>query len=129
MMLKASSMAPLHLLGQNDRNAMQMTSGYVTPLALVSVPCDANDIINGTTAFVRLRQWKWGTLWLFWSCDHWHHSWHYVMLTALSMTPLHLLLQDNQNDVPHDFLAMWHNSHGHHVLVTASPMSTLYPLG
>ena len=46
--------APMHSLSQDDENDVQHDfSDHVTPLALVSVYCDAKVIISGTTAFVR----------------------------------------------------------------------------
>ena len=66
MMSLASSMAPLHSLGQDDWNEMQHDFlGLLTPLMPVSVSHTTFGIINGTTAFLRLRWSKWGVTWLF----------------------------------------------------------------
>ena len=63
-----SSMAPLHALGQDDKNEAQYDFiGHVIPLVLASVPCDAD--INDTTAFLRSRQLKMTCNMTFWSCD------------------------------------------------------------
>ena len=30
---------------------------------------------------------------------HWHIGWHHIMSTAVLMAPLHLLVQDDQNEI------------------------------
>ena len=55
-----SPMAPLHSLGQNKWNEVQHDIfGCVTALLLASHEA------NGTIAFLRSRQSKWGATWLF----------------------------------------------------------------
>ena len=51
--------APLHSLGQDNQNEVQHDIfGHVMPLALVLASCDANGIVNSTSAFLRARQLK-----------------------------------------------------------------------
>ena len=53
MMLMASSMAPLHSLGQYIQNEVQHDLfSHVTPLLPLSMSHNATGIINGTTAFL-----------------------------------------------------------------------------
>ena len=57
-----SSMASLHSFGQDDWNEVQYDIyGHMMPLVPVSASCDTNSIINGTNAFLSLRQSNWGT--------------------------------------------------------------------
>ena len=70
MMLTPSSMAPLHLLGQDNQDEVQHDCfGHVMPLISTSILCDVYGIVNGITAFLRSRQSKWGVTWLFGSCE------------------------------------------------------------
>ena len=57
MILMPSSIAPLHLLVQDDWNEMQNDIfSHLTQLALPSASCDANDVFNSTNVFIRSRQ-------------------------------------------------------------------------
>ena len=70
------------------------------------VSCDGDDEsnVNGTIAFVRSSQVKWGAKWLFWSCDTIHTGISITWLAkALSIAPLHLACQNGPNKVKHDF--------------------------
>ena len=118
MMSTTLSMAPLQLLGQDDWNKVQHDFfDHVIPLTPV------------------LASWcQWYCQW--YHCIHysnmtemrcamiffiWHHSYwcqHNMMPTTLSKAPLHLLHQEDQNKVQHDFLAMWYHwcKHQHHVV-------------
>ena len=52
IMPTVSSMAPFHLLGQDEQNEMQHDLfGHVLPLEQASASCNVTDIISGTTAF------------------------------------------------------------------------------
>ena len=97
-----------------------------------------------STAVLRPRQLKWGTIWLFFIMwCYWHQHWHcmmalalvlvsynvtalvkyHVMWTAPPMVPLHSLGQVDQNNVQHDFLVMWHHWHQpwhHEMLIVLS---------
>ena len=56
MMQAASSMAPLHSLGQDDQNEVQHDFlCHVMPWVPVSASHDADGSINGTTAFPTSR--------------------------------------------------------------------------
>ena len=64
MMLTASSMAPLCLLGQDDKKWCDMTYGHVTPVVSVLVSYDSvgtsignthGAIINCTIMFIRIK--------------------------------------------------------------------------
>ena len=50
--------------------------GHVKPLALASLSCNSEIIINGTTLFLRSRMSKWGISWLslIWCYWYWHQS-------------------------------------------------------
>ena len=64
----ALSMAPLHLLGQDDCNEVQNKfSGHVigTDVGIIW----STSIIKGATQFLASRQSTWGGTWHFWSCD------------------------------------------------------------
>ena len=51
-----SSVAPFHLVGQDAEKKMHHDFfGHVMPLVPISESCDANGIINSTTAFVKSR--------------------------------------------------------------------------
>ena len=51
-----SSIAPLHLLDQgNQKDVEHDSSSHMIPLVPTSVSHDADSIVNGTIAFVRLR--------------------------------------------------------------------------
>ena len=68
MMPTASYMASLFSLSKDNWNDIHHASfGHVAPLN--SASHYVNIIINGTTAFLRSRQLKWGVTWLFWSHD------------------------------------------------------------
>ena len=73
----------------------------VTSLASALGSHDADGSTNGTIAFLRLRQLKQGTTWLFsitWGHWHWCH-----MTPAVSfMTPLHSLAENDWSIVQHD---------------------------
>ena len=98
MTLMASSIAPLHLLVQNDHNVMQhdffshlallaltfstlllrsrqlkqctiKLVGHVMSLIQMSVSHDADSVINATIPFAGSWWSKEGATWLFWSCD------------------------------------------------------------
>ena len=59
MMPMALLMTLLHSLGQDDQyEVKQEVFDHLTPLASVLASCDTNDIINGTSVFVRARQLK-----------------------------------------------------------------------
>ena len=59
MTLMASSQAVLHLLVQDDHNAiMHDFCSHLTLLALASASCDANGIVNNPIVFITLRQLK-----------------------------------------------------------------------
>ena len=88
----ASSIATLYLLVQNYQHELQHELfSHLTLMALASVSRDANYIVHSTIAF------KQCTTYLF--C----HVMPF-MLVSLSISPLHLLAQDDQNEVEHDFL-------------------------
>ena len=79
VMLTLSSITPLHSLGQDDQNEVQHDSldevqhdslDHITPLAPVSLACDADGIISSTIAFLRSRWLKWDATWLFWLCNN-----------------------------------------------------------
>ena len=94
----ASSMAPLYSLGEDDQNEIQHDFfGHLMPLALALTSCDADSIINGTIAFLSLRQLNLDTTWFFdnviplvlashntsgivigtwYWCKHWYCHWH-----------------------------------------------------
>ena len=90
---------------------------------------------NGTILFVRSPLSNWDTMWPFWghvmqitwpkksSALHWHYHWHPVMPIASSMTPLHLLSQDNQNEVQNSTF-FWH-----YMMPMVSKLAPLYCLG
>ena len=73
VMLTTLSLVPLHSLGQHDWNKVQHDLfGHVTSLVPVLALCnvassshDADDIINGTTAFLILGQFNWDAICLF----------------------------------------------------------------
>ena len=71
--------------------------GHVTPLVPALASCGEDGIFNDTTAFLRSRWTKWGTTWLMVMWYHWHQC--HVMPVASSITPLHFLSQDDQNEV------------------------------
>ena len=59
LMWTAPSMTPLHSLGQVDQNDIQVDYfGHVTPLGPALASCDADSVVNGTTAFLSSRQLK-----------------------------------------------------------------------
>ena len=99
MMWMVLSIAPLHSLGQDDWNEVEPdTLSHVMSLALASVSHNANGVINGTIAFLRSKQSKWGNM-TSWSCETfsttitccpWHLQWH------------HSLGQDYWNGMQHD---------------------------
>ena len=70
----ASSITPLHSLGQDNWNDMlhdflvmwcHWHWCHMMPLALASAQCDADGIINGTTGYLRSRQLQWSATWHF----------------------------------------------------------------
>ena len=79
--------------------------GCVMPLALASVWYDVNSIINGTIVLLRLSQMSCNMTFLSYDDIGNTIGITFVMWTALSMTPLHSLGQDDQNEVKH---VMWH---------------------
>ena len=65
--------------------------GHLTLLVLVSVSHDANDIMSSTLQFIGSWWSKWGATWLLRPCDAiFARIWHYVMVMALSIAPLHI---------------------------------------
>ena len=96
-------------------------------LMLESVSCDTNGIIDGTIAFLRSRQLKWGTTSHFWFLHHWHWCCCHMMATVLSITSLHSLGQDNWKEVQHDVFIMWHHWcwHLYYVMTTASSINPI----
>ena len=80
-----------------------MQHGHDVPLALVSVSHATDGIIKGTTPFLMLNWLKKATQWLSVMCYHWHWNKQYVMLMALSIAPLHVIAQDDWNEMQHDF--------------------------
>ena len=68
----------------------------VTSLALVSASYDVDGVINGTIAFLKSKQLKWGTT--FWSCDTFGTDTGSMWCQMQSMTPLHSLGQDDHNE-------------------------------
>ena len=98
VMLMASSMTPLHSLGQDNWNKVQNEMfGHVTSLVLVSH--DVDGIINGTIPFLWSRWSKWGAGFSSYDTIGVHLSitwcqWHFQ---------LHSLAQDDQNEVQYDF--------------------------
>ena len=69
-MLMALSKASLHSLCLDDWKQVQHDFfGHVIPCVPSSASYDANDIINGTTAFLTSTWFKWNATWPFWSCD------------------------------------------------------------
>ena len=89
----------------------------VTPFGPALASCDTNSFVNGTTAFLRWRQLKWGVTWLFDNCDaigsvisvmwcQWCHKWHQCILwvqiikmrcnmSFCSLTPMLMLCNAN----------------------------------
>ena len=60
----------------------------VMHLVLALTACDADSIINGTTAFVSSWWSKWGTTWHFWYCDTTHvgitlYHWHCTLYLCI----------------------------------------------
>ena len=103
MLLSVSSVAPFHLLGQNNQKDVQHDFGHVMPLALVTALHAANCVENDTIAFVWSRRSKWKTKWLLFMWCHWCKHQHHVTLMLSTMAPSHFLGQDNQNEVQYDF--------------------------
>ena len=61
MVSMPSEMVPLHSLGQDNWDQMEHNFfGHLMLLALTSVSHHVMRFINGTTAFLRFRQLKWG---------------------------------------------------------------------
>ena len=56
-MQTASSIAPLHRLGQDDQDEVQPDfSGHVTPLAVASASLHTDGIVSSTITFHRSRE-------------------------------------------------------------------------
>ena len=100
----ASSMPPLHYLGLNDQNFFVMwlhwCQCHVNHVMLPLLSCDTHGIANDTISFLRSGQLKWGVTWLLCSCDMIGTSISIIMMPmAFSMTSLHSLGQEDQNEV------------------------------
>ena len=92
---------PLHSLGQDNQNEIQHDlSGHLMLLELASVSHAVNSTINGTIAFLKLRQLKWGVGWLFSlvSCDASALVSASCDVDKFSTALLHSLGQDYQNE-------------------------------
>ena len=87
------SLEPSHSLRQENWDEATWHFGQVTPLVLVSVSHNASGIINGTIAFLGQDDWNQVEHGFFIMWCHQHQSWHYLVLLALSMVPLHSLGQ------------------------------------
>ena len=85
------------------KNVQHKFFDNLMPLMLVSVPHDANSFINGTIPFVRPRWLRWGSTWLFSSCDAistgicinccwWCHQWHSLGQNAQMMCNMTFLV-------------------------------------
>ena len=115
MVLKRTS---YYLWGQDNWNEVQL--GHVMPLALVSVSHNAYGIINGTILFLLSIWLKWSAAWFLVMCWIWCLHKQHVMQMALSIESLHLLGQDNWNEMQCDFsghvmpLALMLASHDDH---------------
>ena len=84
-----------------------LTFGHVAPFGIGAEACYTTGTTNGAITFLRSRQSKWGTTrlhWVMWCHLHWYHMMQMVSL----MTLFHSLGQD-QNEVQHDILVMWHH--------------------
>ena len=124
----ALSVAPLHLLVQDDQNEMQHNFfNHLTLLALVSASCDTTCILIAPLHLLGQDVWsnvqhkfvgyvmllklesvshdtmRYTMMFLVVMWCHWHQHQHHVMPVASSVTPLHLFGQDNQNEVLHNF--------------------------
>ena len=100
-MLRASSIAPLHFFGKDDRNVVQHELfSHVIPLVPVSVSHDKEGIINDIIIFVRSRQNEMHHDVLVMLC-HWHECQHHMTMMATLMESSYFLGHDNQNEV-HD---------------------------
>ena len=85
----ALSTVSLYTLCQGNQNNLQHSFyGHEIPLILVSVPHDANSVINGTIPFARSRWSKGDAPWQFWWCDaicisimwcQWHRQWYHCI--------------------------------------------------
>ena len=98
----APSMAPLHYLAQDTWNEVQHDIfSHVKPLVSALASHDADGIINGTTAFLRIRQLKCGVTWLLWSC----YTIGIGITNANSIIngKIEFLGQHNWNEVQQDF--------------------------
>ena len=104
--LMTSSIAPLHLLIQDDQNEMQHDFSVIwhcwhwyqhhgMPMALSIAPLlslgwdDWNNVQHNILA-----------MWCHWCCCQWH-----MILMVSSMVPFHLLVQDDQIEMQLDFIA------------------------
>ena len=96
VMPKASSMTPLHSLGQDDQKEVQHDFSVMWQHWLQHLHhYDANGIVNVITAFPRSTWSKWVVTWHFGQLCHWHQHLHHTM-TILLMAPLHSLGEDDQ---------------------------------
>ena len=134
VMMLVLSMAQFHLLAQYDQMRWNMTFwSFDTTGTHISVTCcQQHQQCHNCISYIKTAVMKGNTI--FWSCDTngtntgitwccWHWCWchamplhyyqHHVMQTASSMTPLHFLGKDDQNDVKHDFFGMSHHWHLH----------------
>ena len=128
--------------------------GNVIPLALAWH--NANSIINGTTAFPRPRQLKWGATWLSWSCAAtgasvsitwcwWHNQWNHcisqVKTINMRCNIAFLLMWCHVHQchlIPKDIVkmryymtlfVMWCHWHCHHLMLTSGTNGTIANLG
>ena len=134
VMLMVFLIESLHSLDYNDQNEVKhyfFTHWMLLAPALLS--CNFNCISNCTILFIMWRQLKQGVTRLFWSCDvvgtteyhitvisvvpfcllgeddwnkiMWCQCQHHMTLTELSIEPLYLIVQDDQNEMHHYFLS------------------------
>ena len=108
MTVMTSTIAPLHLLGQDDWIEVYYDFfSHLTLLALASASYRANDIVNSTAVFIRSRWLK--------QCQY---NLYGHVIPLMLMSELHdgnsningthpFFGQDDPNEIQHDFLVMW----------------------
>ena len=127
-MQTASSMKPIHYIGQDDQNEVLCNFlCHMIPLALASY--GGSGIINRITAFLRSKHLKWGAMLLLAMWHHWcQHQCHVTAMT-LSIAPLHSSGHYDWNEVKLAFLScdaigisvgvkwwQWHHQWNHCIL-------------
>ena len=103
-MLAASSMAPVHFIGQDSWNEVQHTYfGHIRPVVLAVASYHADGIINGTIPLFLVKTFEVRCNMNFWSCNTTGIGAGTMWCWVSSMAPLYSLAQDEWNEVEHNF--------------------------